>query len=152
MAGIYGKERVDRVLLRGPDGDERAVAVDTIVFSGDFVPDNELARKAGLVIDPGTAGPASDAEGRTSLDGVFAAGNVVHPAETADIAARRAQTVGRTAARWLQGDGEPATPGQSQVRVADPLRWVVPNLTGAGARKDGPCCCGHGRSWTVPAS
>ena len=96
VAGVYGRERVDRLLLRGPDGHERSVAVDTVVFSGDFVPDNELARQARLVIDPGTGGPACDAGGRTSADGVFAAGNVVHPAETADVAARRALTVGRT--------------------------------------------------------
>jgi thioredoxin reductase len=137
VAGVYGRERVDRVLLRGPDGHERSVAVDTVVFSGDFVPDNELARQARLVIDPGTGGPACDAGGRTSADGVFAAGNVVHPAETADVAARRALTVGRTAARWLR-DGGTTTPRRGQVHVAGPLRWVVPNLTGAEPHQGEP--------------
>ena len=44
VTGIDGKERVEWVPLRGPDGGERDVAVDTVVFTGDFVPDNELAR------------------------------------------------------------------------------------------------------------
>jgi thioredoxin reductase len=138
LAGIYGKERVDGVLLRGPGGHERTVAVDTVVFSGDFVPDNELARQAGLAIDPGTGGPACDAAGRTSADGVFAAGNVVHPAETADIAARRALTVGRAAAQWLRDAGTMTVPRHGRVHVADPLRWVVPNLTGAGPHDGEP--------------
>ncbi len=115
----------------GPTASERDVAVDTVVFTGDFVPDNELARQAGLVIDPGTGGPACDADGHTTADGVFAAGNVVHPAETADVAALRARTVGHTAARWLLGAGEASERGKTSLRVADPLLWVVPNLTGA---------------------
>jgi thioredoxin reductase len=130
VAGISGKERVEGVLLRGADGTERPVAVDTVVFSGDFVPDNELARQAGLAIDPGTRGPACDAGGRTRAGGIFAAGNVVHPAETADIAARRAAVVGRTAARWLRDGAGAVAPGKTRLRVADPLLWVVPNLSG----------------------
>ena len=130
VAGIYGKERVNRVLLRGPDDDERSVAVDTVVFSGDFVPDNELARQAGLTLDPGTSGPACDADGATTQDGFFAAGNLVHPAETADVVARRALTVGRAAARWLRGGDGPTDTGKTRLRVADPLLWVVPNLIG----------------------
>ena len=47
---------------------------------------------------PARGVPACDADGATSAPGVFAAGNLVHPAETADVAARRA-TVGRTRRR-----------------------------------------------------
>ncbi len=128
VAGIYGRDRVNALLVRGPDGHERSVAVDTVVFSGEFIPENELARRAGLAIDPGTHGPACAAAGVTTAAGVFAAGNVVHPAETADVAAQRALSVGRAAAQWLR-QGE--TPNQrcatGRVLVADPLHWVVPN-------------------------
>ncbi len=129
VAGVYGRDRVDRVLLRGPGGDEREVAVDTVVFTGDFIPDHELARLAGLSIDPGTRGPACDADGTTSADGIFAAGNLVHPVETADVAARRALSVGSAAAAWLRrGGARPAPRAKVRVRVADPLEWVVPNM------------------------
>ncbi len=146
VAGVYGRERVDRVLLRGPDGHERSVAVDTVVFSGDFVPDNELARQARLVIDPGTGGPACDAGGRTSADGVFAAGNVVHPAETADVAARRALTVGRTAARWLRDGG--TTTRRDVARCTSPIPCAGSSRTSRerNPTKASRCCCGPGRS------
>jgi hypothetical protein len=139
VAGIYGRDRVDRVLVRGPRGDERSVAVDTVVFTGDFIPDNELARLAGLSIDPGTGGPACAAGGWTTAAGVFAAGNVVHPAETADVAAQRALTVGRAAAEWLRRGGD-GTVGcaTERVLVADPLHWVVPNRAVPARHGDEP--------------
>ena len=41
-------------------GTRRTFACDTVVFTGDWIPDNELARAAGLDIDPGTRGPLID--------------------------------------------------------------------------------------------
>jgi thioredoxin reductase len=133
VIGVTGHDRVDGVLVRDSRGAERTVAVDVVVFTGDFIPDNELARLAQLAIDPGTNGPACDVDGATSAPGVFAAGNLVHPAETADVAARRAMSVGRAAAAWLcDGDRHPVEPAPVRLRVADPLLWVVPNLAGPG--------------------
>lgn len=45
------------------------------------------ARAGGLDIDPATRGPRVDSALRTSAPGVFAAGNLLHPVDTADIAA-----------------------------------------------------------------
>src|SRR5580704_8755565 len=47
-------------------GAERFVPCDTVVFSGDWIPDHELARLAGLAMDPGTLGPAVDTTLETS--------------------------------------------------------------------------------------
>ena len=88
---------------------------------------------------PGTKGPACAVDGRTTAPGVFATGNLVHPAETADVAARRALSVGRAAAAWLRdGDGHPVDPAAVPLRVADPLLWVVPNLAEPGRAVTGP--------------
>ena len=139
VAGVYGRERVERVLLRDHRSNEREVAVDTVVFTGDFVPDNELARLAGLAVDPGTRGPTCAEDGTTTAAGVFAAGNLVHPVETADVAARRAFAVGRAAAAWLRNGGARSTPrAVVGVRVADPLLWVVPNMVNAERGADQP--------------
>jgi hypothetical protein len=133
MTAVSGRDTVDGVLVRGPDGAERAVAVDAVVFSGDFIPDNELARLAGVAMDAGTRGPACAADGRTTTAGLFATGNLVHPAETADVVAQRAGAVGRAAAAWLAAGGDPAAAQPMVcVRVTDPLLWVVPNLVEPG--------------------
>jgi hypothetical protein len=90
----------------------------------------------GLAMDPGTRGPAVDAALRTSRPGVFAAGNLLHGAETADIAALS----GRHAATHLKGQTplrvvEGWSSGRVPVECEPPLRWISPNVVvpGAGA-------------------
>ncbi|HEY7628838.1 MAG TPA: FAD-dependent oxidoreductase [Ilumatobacteraceae bacterium] len=80
IAEIDGHGRVERVVLT----DGRSIDCDTVVFTGDWIPDHELARREGLVIDPQFKGPVVDAEFRTSRDGVFAVGNLVHRVAAAD--------------------------------------------------------------------
>ncbi len=132
VTALTGRDHLEGVLVRGPDGVERTVAVDVVVFSGDFIPDNELARLAHLAIDPGTNGPACDGGGATNAPGVFVTGNLVHPAETADVVARRATSVGRAAAAWLRDGHRPDKSTPVRLRVEAPLLWVVPNLAEPG--------------------
>jgi thioredoxin reductase len=109
-----------------PSGRRRTVACDTVVFTGDWIPDHELARSAGLEIDRGTNGPAVDTVLRTTRPGVFAAGNLVHPVDTADVAALDGRHVAAGVRRWLDRPSAP-TPAV-RVLVESPLRWVSPNL------------------------
>jgi thioredoxin reductase len=126
VSRVVGRERLDGVEvedLRG--GAARFVPCDTLVFTADWIPDHELARHAGLDLDPGTRGPAVDTLLRTSAAGVFAAGNLVHAAETADIAALSGRHAARQIAVALGGVG-PA--GASvPLRALPPLRWISPN-------------------------
>lgn len=133
VVALLGHDRLSAVRLRAADGSERELAVDTVVFTGDWIPDHELARLAGLGLDPGTRGPLVDGSGRTSADGVFAVGNLVHPVETADVAATRATGVAASALSWLRRlDAEPAFATSVPVGVDAPLTWVSPNLVRAG--------------------
>ena len=135
---------MDGVLVRGPDGAERTVAVDVVVFTGDFIPDNELARLARLTDGPRHQGPRLRRRRRARASpGIFAAGNLVHPAETADVAAQRA-TRGRAAPPrrgCATATVAPAGPATVRLRVADPLLWVVPNLAVPGRGRDRAACC-----------
>jgi thioredoxin reductase len=122
------------------DGTARFVPCDTVVFTGDWIPDHELARRAGLALDPGTRGPAVDAALATSAPGVFAAGNLVHAAEAADIAALSGRHAARQVALFLNSGalrGEPgagsAAPDRVPVLVEPPLRWISPNVAGSAA-------------------
>src|SRR5260370_15114718 len=88
VSRINGRDKLEAVevtdLRTGP---ARRVRCETLVFTGDWIPDHELARLAGVAISRGTAGPLVDTALRTSIPGVFAAGNVIHAGETADVAA-----------------------------------------------------------------
>ena len=80
LAEIVGRRRVERVVLT----DGRVIDCDTVVFTGDWIPDHELARRSGLTMDPAIKGPVVDASFRTSRPGVFAVGNLVHRVAAAD--------------------------------------------------------------------
>jgi hypothetical protein len=126
VAAIYGRTRVEGVELRELDsGRLRTVACDTVVFTGDWIPDHELAVLGGLELDPGTRGPRVDTALRTTRPGVFAAGNLLQGAEPADVAAlagRHAAVAGVTT--WLR---ERDWPASVPVSCLAPLAWISPN-------------------------
>jgi hypothetical protein len=138
----YGLRDLRRVMT-GPayarvlaDAVARFVPCDTVVFTRDWIPDHELARLAGLAMDPGTRGPAVDITLETSAAGVFAAGNLVHAAETADIAALSGRHAApHIAARLGAGPlaAGASVPGSGvreaglPILVEPPLRWISPN-------------------------
>jgi NADH dehydrogenase FAD-containing subunit len=107
------------------------VGCDTLVFTADWIPDHELARLAGTEIDPGTRGPAVDTTLETSIPHIFAAGNLVHAAETADIAAVGGRHAARHIAAALHGTQPPRT-ARIPVTVAAPLSWISPNAIRVG--------------------
>ena len=145
---VVGRERLEGVEvadLRG--GATRFVPCETLVFTADWIPDHELARHAGLDLDPGTRGPAVDTRLRTSAAGMFAAGNLVHAAQTADIAALSGRHAARQIAAALGEAGPDAVAGGAgpgaasvQVGVEAPLRWISPNAIAfaAGGRAAPP--------------
>jgi thioredoxin reductase len=143
VSRVVGRERLAGVEVTGTGGGStRFVPCDTLVFTGDWIPDHELARSAGLSMDPGTLGPAVDTLLQTSAAGVFAAGNLVHAAETADIAALSGRHAARHVAALLAGPRSPHRPAWLPVRVEPPLRWISPNAVMAG---DGPAAPPLGR-------
>ncbi|MFJ1656771.1 NAD(P)/FAD-dependent oxidoreductase [Streptomyces sp. NPDC088337] len=128
---VIGKGRCQAVEIEHLDtGRRRTVACDTVVFTGDWIPDHELARSAGITLDEGTLGPLTDTALRTSRPGVFAAGNLLHPVDTADVAALDGRHVARQVVHHLNGEDRPA----AGVRlVADaPFRWVAPQVLRPG--------------------
>ncbi len=134
---IDGRERVESVLLRDLDtGAERALACDTVVMTGDWIPDHELARSGGLDLDAGTLGPSVDAALRTSAPGVFAVGNLLHPVDTADVAALDGLHVAPAVLEWFATG---STRSGIPLTVTAPLRWIAPQHVdprGAGPARD----------------
>jgi NAD(P)H-nitrite reductase large subunit len=129
VSAIRGRERVEAVELTELDsGRARRVACDTVVFSADWIPDHELAVLAGIELDPLTRGPAVDAALRTSREGVFAAGNLLHGAEQADVAAVSGRRVAAAVTAHLAGAQWPSQ--RVPVTCEPPLGWIAPNAIG----------------------
>jgi hypothetical protein len=134
VESIHGRGRVEAVTVHDFTTDAtRTLECDTVVFTGDWIPDHELARHGGLAMDPATRAPRVDGALRTSVAGVFAAGNLVHAAETADVAALSGRHAAAAVHAFLRGQAWPATAPVPIVAEA-PIRWVSPSAVAGNAR------------------
>jgi thioredoxin reductase len=126
---ILGGDQVSAVRLRDHlTGTDRVVSCDLVVFSADWIPDAEHARLAGAQMDPASHGPVVDTTLRTSLPWVFAAGNLVHAAETADIAAISGRHAAIHMWRSLVKPADATTNAETPVLITavPPLQWISP--------------------------
>jgi L-2-hydroxyglutarate oxidase LhgO len=102
VTNIFGKKRVEGIEIAvGQDAVSSYVECDTLVFTGNWIPENELARMRGLEINPLTRGPKINSEFQSSVSGVFAAGNLLRGVETADHCALEGKQAGAAIRKYL---------------------------------------------------
>lgn len=130
---IRGKTRVEQVVISAVDenrrpipGSEWTVDCDTLLLSVGLIPENELSRKAGVILDPRTNGPSVDESMQTSLPGVFACGNVVHVHDLVDFVTMESQRAGRAAARYLKKSGNTPEEACLTMKNGDNVTYTVP--------------------------
>lgn len=129
---INGRQRVTSVEIENLDTRERQLLeCDTVVMTGDWIPDHELARLRGIELDHATRGPRVDSALRTSAAGVFAAGNLIHPVDTADVAALDGRHVADQVRAHLSGTTTSDAP-PLEIVAGRPFRWVTPQLYRSG--------------------
>jgi thioredoxin reductase len=109
VVDIQGKELVEGVTLARVDetmtpipGTEIHYDCDCLLLSTGLIPENELTRNLGASIDPKTRGPVVDKSFATTIDGVFAAGNVVSVHGLVDDVSKEAIAAGKAAAEYIK--------------------------------------------------
>ncbi len=115
VARIHGQDRVNRLTVAPVDGQMRPrldqawdIDCDTLLLSIGLIPDNELAHRMRLRLDPVTGGPAVSSTMETSVDGVFACGNGVHIHDLVDFVSEEAALAGHCAGLFVRGILPPA--------------------------------------------
>ena len=98
---VLGDKRVTGVRIRRA-GVENVIACDTIVFTGNWIPDNELVRRGGFAIDSIYKSPVVNATAQISGTSIYAIGNLVLPIKAADQCAVDAKTVAKKVAASLR--------------------------------------------------
>jgi glycerol-3-phosphate dehydrogenase len=136
VTNILGRQRVEGIEVTDLDsGKTETIECDAIVFTGDWIPENELARKGNVQTGRSDFGPQVDSYFRTSQPGIFAAGNLLRGVETADWAALEGRRVARSIARYLENAEWSAS--RLEVRSEAPVAWICPNVLSPDVRVEG---------------
>ena len=96
--------QVDEKFNRIP-GTEKEYECDTLILSVGLIPENELSIDAGVTLDQRTRGAAVDEGFMTDVDGIFAAGNVLHVHDLVDFVSMEAEKLAESAAAYVQNGG-----------------------------------------------
>ena len=131
---IKGKERVEGVTLaevdenrRPIEGTEEFYSCDTLLLSVGLIPENEISGSMGVELNPITSGPKVNERLETSIEGVFACGNVLHVHDLVDFVSEEAAAAGKNAAMYVQ-EGESASEQGKKVKLRplEGVRYTVP--------------------------
>jgi len=128
---IHGEERLTGVTIAKVDENRRPIketeeyiACDTLLLSVGLIPENELSTSAGVVLDRVTSGAVVDQDRQTSIEGIFACGNVLHVHDLVDFVSEEAETAGKSAAAYLAGKTEEKT--DINLKTDGKIRYTVP--------------------------
>jgi NADPH-dependent 2,4-dienoyl-CoA reductase/sulfur reductase-like enzyme len=136
VVNILGRARVESVETKDVlTGRVERIECDTVVFTGDWVPENDLARRGEVETLKPSLGPQVDGAYRTSQLGVFAAGNLLRGVETADWAALEGRAAARSVARWL--DTAQWSASRLGIECEAPIGWVSPNVLSPDVKVEG---------------
>lgn len=143
VTSIYGSRRleavgvseVDKATKRAIPGTEQIIPCDTLLLAVGLIPENDLARQAGVTLDPKSHGALVDERYQTSLPGVFSCGNVLHIHDLVDFVSEEGEAAGRAAAAYLGAPSSdaPAAPAADTTEVLPGagVSYVVPQRLSA---------------------
>ncbi|MTI58134.1 NAD(P)/FAD-dependent oxidoreductase [Geosporobacter ferrireducens] len=133
LIDIQGKDRVEGVTIAKVDENRRPIAgtemyyeCDTLLLSVGLIPENELSKSAGIQLDGITGGPVVNEAMETSVEGIFACGNVVHVHDLVDWVTEESRKAGKNAARYVKK--ELTTEGITvKTQPGKGIRYIVPH-------------------------
>ncbi|MGN0371695.1 MAG: NAD(P)/FAD-dependent oxidoreductase [Enterocloster sp.] len=131
---IRGKERLTGITIAEVDskgkpipGTEEDYDCDTLLLSVGLIPENELSRGAGVEMSPITSGPIVNESLETSIEGVFACGNVLHVHDLVDFVSEEAAAAGKNAAAFVKGERAKEAGREIRLNPIEGVRYTVPS-------------------------
>ena len=131
VVNIHGKERVEGVTIARVDenrrpisGSEEFIPCDTLLLSCGLIPENELTKGAGIPLDRVTGGASVNGERETTVEGIFACGNVLHVHDLVDYVSEESAIAGNAAAKYIFGKSEKEI--SVSLKTDGRVRYTVP--------------------------
>lgn len=138
---IHGKDHVEGVTIAEVDENlvpiketEKYIECDLVVLSVGLIPENELSEKVGIEIDPRTKGPVVDENMMTSIDGIFAAGNVVTVFDLVDYVSLTGEIAGKGAVNYIQN--KESKKDYISLQAGENTLFILPQKVNRNAVKD----------------
>ncbi len=128
LVSIEGKERVSGIAVRLDSGHIEQIPCDGVVFCGQFVAESTLACMGHLKLNSGCGIPVTDQFGRCSDPDIFAAGNVLHPADSSGRCWREGIRTASHIVRSLAGDLPSAFDTVAIESTSPTVRYVFPQI------------------------
>ncbi|MDR0910523.1 MAG: NAD(P)/FAD-dependent oxidoreductase [Spirochaetaceae bacterium] len=126
---IFGNDRVEGIEVTPMEGGmmlpEKTFRIDcdTVLLSVGLVPENELARAAGVELSGTTGGALVNSRFMTNLPGVFSCGNALQVHDLVDWVVEEARRTAACAAAWIKGDRPKA---ELNIKAGANVRYVNP--------------------------
>jgi thioredoxin reductase len=112
ITNIKGHSRLEGITVSKVDenmkpipGTEKEYSCDTLILSVGLIPENELSLAASVELDNRTKGAMVDENYQTSVEGIFAAGNVLHVHDLVDFVSLEAESLADAVADYIN-DGK----------------------------------------------
>ena len=106
-------------------GTEEDYSCDTLLLSVGLIPENELSGGMGVAMNRVTSGPRVNESLETSVEGVFACGNVLHVHDLVDFVSEEAAAAGRHAASYIK-EGRKENAREIAINAVEGVRYTVP--------------------------
>jgi len=105
---IHGRDRVKGVTISKVDrnfdriiGSDKFIECDTLLLSVGLIPENELTLSAGAELSK-NGGPIVDNNLETTIEGIFACGNVLQVHDLVDLVTAEAKRAGQNAVEYIK--------------------------------------------------
>lgn len=111
ITNIKGKDRLEGVTVARVDENgnpikdtEIYISCDTLILSVQLKAESDIIRQTGIDIEESTLAPKIGENLQTSIEGIFACGNVVHIHNTADEVIEEGYRVGEKVLEYMKGE------------------------------------------------
>jgi pyruvate/2-oxoglutarate dehydrogenase complex dihydrolipoamide dehydrogenase (E3) component len=133
VTNIFGRDRVSGIEVAKLNDNRQILedskfmlSCDTLLLSVGLIPENELSMDAGIKLSHITNGPIVDSDLMTSVEGIFACGNVLHVHDLVDFVSAEAERCAEGVGRYLER-GPDYQHKHTRLISGHNVRYVVPN-------------------------
>ena len=127
---VFGNDRLEAVEIAQVDDKMQPLAntkfivqCDALIISVGLIPENEIAERLAIAINPKTKGPFVDQTLMTSIDNVYSCGNALHVSDMADYVSESGEIAGLFASKKQQN-----VRNLLKIDADCTLMYIVPSL------------------------